>query len=147
MPLKLARGCGSGMVGLDTNVLVRYLAQDDARQAALATQLIEKQLSATQPGFVSLVVLVELVWVLKRLYGATPAELLDTVQDLANTPQLRLERREVVLAAVRRLTSSRPAKAGLADALVAQLAESEGCARTWTFDKAAASSCGMTLLA
>jgi predicted nucleic-acid-binding protein len=50
------------MIGLDTNVLVRYLAQDDVQQSALATHLIEQKLSASLPGFISLVVLVELCW-------------------------------------------------------------------------------------
>jgi len=58
------------MTGLDTNVLVRYLAQDDARQSAIATRWIEEELSPSQPGFVSLVVLVEVCWVLQRLYSA-----------------------------------------------------------------------------
>ena len=48
------------MIGLDTNVLVRYLAQDDARRAALATRLIEKKLTATEQGCISLVVVAEL---------------------------------------------------------------------------------------
>jgi len=55
------------MIGLDTNVLVRYLAQDEPNQAARATRLIEEELSVAEPGFISLVVLVELCWVLKRL--------------------------------------------------------------------------------
>ena len=70
------------MIGLDTNVLVRYLAQDDAAQSAKATRLIEGELTQRQPGFISLIVLVETCWVLKRLYGATPTELRETVNDL-----------------------------------------------------------------
>ena len=71
------------MTGLDTDVLVRYLAQDDPKQAALATRLIEKELSAAAPGFITLVVLVEVCWVLKRLYSAS--ELLAVVEDLLST--------------------------------------------------------------
>ena len=48
------------MIGLDTNVLVRYMAQDDPKQSAVATRLIEKELSSAEPGFISLVVLAEL---------------------------------------------------------------------------------------
>lgn len=134
------------MIGLDTNVLVRYLAQDDAKQAALATRLIEKELSIAVPGFVSLVVLVELCWVLQKLYGATPGELATTVEDLLGTPQFRMERRDVVQAALRQLSGTKTGKAGFADALIAQLADSEGCTRTLTFDKVAARASGMTLL-
>ena len=135
------------MIGLDTNVLVRYLAQDDARQAALATRFIETKLSATQPGFISLVVLAELCWVLNGLYSATMGELTAMIDDLLNTPQFHVERREVVQAAIGRFKAHSGRKAGLADALIAEIASSEGCAMTVTFDKPAVRSAGMTLLA
>ncbi|MDO9482867.1 MAG: type II toxin-antitoxin system VapC family toxin [Polaromonas sp.] len=134
------------MIGLDTNVLVRYLAQDDAKQAARATRLIEKELSVATPGFISLVVLVELCWVLQKLYSATPVELATTLEDLLGTPQFRIERRDVVQAVLRQLNSAKAGKAGFADVLIAQLAESEGCTRTMTFDKLAVRLSGMTLL-
>lgn len=134
------------MIGLDTNVLVRYLAQDDARQAALATRLIEKELSAAERGFISLVVLVELCRVLKRLYSASAAELLAAVEDLLNTPQFHLERRELVAATVRTLKAGKGAKADFVDALIAQLAAAEGCSHTVSFNKAAVRSAGMVLL-
>lgn len=63
------------MIGLDRNVLVRYLAQDDAVQARLATQLIERQLTQARPGFISLVTMVETVWVLDRVYGLSNREI------------------------------------------------------------------------
>ena len=58
------------MMGLDTNVLVRYIMQDDAKQAAKATKLIES-LSPDAPGFVTLVSVIELVWVLSSCFGCT----------------------------------------------------------------------------
>ena len=88
------------MIGLDTNVLVRYLAQDDARQAALATRLIEEKLTASEQGFISLLVLAELCWVLGSLYSATMDELVATLEDLLSTPRFFIEKREVVQAAV-----------------------------------------------
>ncbi len=75
------------MIGLDTNVLARYLAQDDARQSAAATRLIEKELSIASPGFISLVVIAELCWVLNRLYSASMDELVTMLEDLLRTPQ------------------------------------------------------------
>ena len=120
------------MTGLDTNVLVRYLAQDDAAQAARATRLIERELSERAPAFIGLVVLVETCWVLKRLYGATAAELRDTVRDLLDTRQFVIEQRTVVLRAVARLGDG---AGDLADALIAEGAAEAGCARTVTFDK------------
>ncbi len=120
------------MTGLDTNVLVRYLAQDDAAQATRATRLIERELSEREPAFIGLVVLVETCWVLKRLYGATPAELRVTVRDLLDTRQFVIEQRTVVLRAVARLGDG---AGDLADALIAEGAAEAGCARTVTFDK------------
>ena len=135
------------MIGLDTNVLARYLTQDDVRQAALASRLIENDLTIARPGFISLVVLAELCWVLSRLYSATMDELADMISDLLNTPQIQVERREVVQAAIRRFTQGKSRKAGLVAALIAELARSEGCSSTVTFDKTAVRAAGMTLLA
>jgi predicted nucleic-acid-binding protein len=130
------------MIGLDTNVLVRYLTQDEPAQSARATRLIEHELSDREPGYIGLVVLVEACWVLKRLYGATPTELRDTVRDLLDTRQLVVERRAVVAAALARLGNG---AGDIADALVVEGASEAGCARSVTFDKAAVK-LGMVLL-
>lgn len=134
------------MKGLDTNVLVRYLAQDDPTQSARATRLIETELSAAEPGFISAVVLVELCWVLKRLYAATPLELVDTVADLLAGAQFHVDQRDAVQATVRRLRESSGSKGDLPDVLIAQIARSCGCIETVTFDRKAARAAGMSLL-
>ena len=134
------------MIGLDTNVLVRYLAQDDARQSARATRLIERELDEKNPGFISLIVLVETCWVLKRLYGATPSELRDTISDLLGTRQLRVERRGVVTRALARLPKAGATMTSdIADALTTEISTDAGCEQTMTFDKGTVS-LGMTLL-
>lgn len=130
------------MIGLDTNVLVRYLAQDEAAPSARATRLIEHELSEREPGFIGLIVLVETCWVLKRLYGATVAELHETVRDLLDSKQLTMENRALVARALGRATDDR---ADLADALIAECAAGAGCKRTVTFDKSAAKA-GMAVL-
>ncbi len=135
------------MIGLDTNVLARYLAQDDAKQAAMATRFIERDLSAAHPGFVSLVVLVELCWVLKRLYGATQDELVATVEDLLSAAQFQVEQREVVQAATQWMRGRKRSKAGFTDVLISQIAKKQGCERTVSFDRNAVRSAGMVLLA
>ena len=129
------------MTGLDSNVLLRYLTQDDAAQAARATRLIERELSERAPGFISLVVLVETCWVLKRIYGVTAAEISTTVRDLLDTRQLTIERRTAVARALERTGAG-----NFADALIADIALDAGCSRVVTFDRKAAR-LGMTLLA
>jgi len=129
------------MIGLDSNVLVRYLTQDDPFQSARATRLIERKLNEKAPGFISLIVLVELWWVLKRLYRATDAELRQTVQDLLATRQFVLEQRGAVIQAVKKLDAA----GDIADSLIVELARAAGCERVVTFDKVA-TRLGMELL-
>jgi predicted nucleic acid-binding protein len=57
------------MIGIDTNVLVRHLVQDDLRQARAATQVITQRCTRDDPGFINRIVLCELVWVLESAYG------------------------------------------------------------------------------
>ena len=128
------------MTGLDSNVLLRYLTQDDPTQAARATHLIERELSERAPGYISLGVLVETCWVLKRLYGVTALEIQATVRDFLDTRQLKVERRAVVARAL-----DRAGAGNFADALIAEVALDAGCSRVVTFDRKAAR-LGMTLL-
>ena len=130
------------MIGVDTNVLVRYLAQDDPVQSRRATRLFERELSDQEQGYISIVVLVETCWVLKRLYGAGPAEIRATVRDLLDARQLAVERRIAVAQALGRLGEG---AGDLADALIAELAAAAGCASVVTFDRNAAR-LGMDLL-
>ena len=70
------------MIGLDTNVLVRYLAQDDPIQSLKATEIFEQRLTAEDPGFVSVVAMVETVWVLDRAYGLAKHEISAAIERL-----------------------------------------------------------------
>ena len=130
------------MIGIDTNVLVRYIAQDDATQSRRATSFIEKECSETAPGFVGLVVLVEVVWVSESRYGATREEVAGIVRRILSIRQLAVQDAETAWKAVRLFESS---KADLADCLVACSAIAAGCKSVVTFDKQA-SKAGMTLL-
>ena len=65
------------VIGLDTNVLVRYLVQDDPSQSARAMHLIEKRLTQSNPGFISIVAMVETVWVLERAYDFSRQQIAD----------------------------------------------------------------------
>ncbi len=131
------------MIGLDTNVLVRYLTQDDTRQASAAARLLENELSADTPGYVCAVVLAELVWVLSAAYAATREEIADTVEGLLGAPSLAFEHKAEVWQALR---SYRAAKADFSDCLVAQVARAAGCTRIATFDRTAARVEGFALL-
>jgi predicted nucleic-acid-binding protein len=130
------------MIGLDTNVLVRYIMQDDPRQSALATRLLES-LSTESPGFVPLVSVVELAWVLSSAYELDRAQLVEAFEALLRTKEIVVDRAETVWKAVRVFQSG---GADFADCLIERSASAAGCERTMTFDRGAANGCGMTLV-
>ena len=132
------------MVGIDTNVLVRYLAQDDPKQSAIATRFIEGRLSAENPGFVSTVTLCELAWVLAESYGAERKRIREIIEGLLATKQLVIERAELVWKSLR---AWERAPADFSDALIGQLAIAHGAEKTVTFDRTAARLPGFELLA
>ncbi|MGH6952415.1 MAG: PIN domain-containing protein [Vitreimonas sp.] len=131
------------MIGIDTNVLVRYVMQDDPAQARAATRFLGT-LTSQQPGHVSAAVLAELTWVLKSTYGATRNELANAVETLLAADSLVVEHAD---RAHRALAALRAAGADFADAFVAAIDQGAGCAETVTFDKDAARRAGMRLLA
>lgn len=128
------------MTGLDTNVLVRYLAQDDPRQSAQANRLIES-FTAEAPGHVSIVVLAETAWVLEDLYGTSRARIAEIVEMLLQTETLVVSAATVVRQALAGFSKGR---ADFADHLIERLDAAAGCERTMTFDRIAARDAGMT---
>ena len=130
------------MTGLDTNVIVRYIMQDDPNQSPLATRVIES-LSADAPGFVPLVSVVELGWVLQSAYGLDRTQLIEALGALLRTKELLVECAEIVWRALRQLQVT---NADFADCLISLSASSAGCTSTMTFDRSAAKSAGMTLI-
>lgn len=130
------------MLALDTNVLVRYLAQDDARQSAAATRFIEQRLGPTDRGFVSLVTLLEAVWVMESRYGADAALVANILSDLLETASLEVQDAGAVRAATQLY---RKGGVDLHDCLIVGLA-AQRKARVVTFDAKAAKRLGMELL-
>ena len=130
------------MIGIDTNVLVRYLAQDHVAQSARARRVIERDCTADAPGFVPLIVLVETVWVSDSAYHATRTEIGEIVRRLLSLRQLVVEDARTVWKALRVFEGS---SADFADCLIQQIALKFGCDRVVTFDRRA-SRAGMTLL-
>ncbi len=130
------------MIGLDTNVLVRYVAQDDTKQSAKATRLIES-LTAEAPGYVGIVSVVELVWVLTRCYSLSRSEICEVLETLLRTKELVVAHADIVWKALRLFKKS---KADVADCLIERFADQAGCICTTTLDQGAARSCGMMLV-
>ena len=132
------------MVGIDTNALVRYLAQDGPKQSAVATRFIEGRLSVENPGFVSPVTLCELVWMLAESYAADRKRIREIVEGLLATKQLVIERSELVWKSLRAWEG---VPADFSDALIGQFALAHGAGKTVTFDRTATKLPGFELLA
>lgn len=122
------------MIGLDTNILVRYLTLDDPVQSATATEIIERRLSLANPGFISVVTMAETVWVLDRAYGFTDSQIAAAIERVLQIEVLVIENERAVFTAMVALKS---AKGTFADALIAELGARAGCSHTLTFDKKA----------
>jgi len=122
------------MIGLDTNILVRYLVQDDPIQSAKATEIIEGRLTEDSPGFVSILAMVETVWVLERAYGLANREIAAAVERMLQTEVLVVENEQEVFTAMVALKQGR---GSFADGLIAELGTRAGCVRTLTFDQKA----------
>jgi len=123
------------MIGLDTNVLVRYFAQDDPMQSPRAVELIEHHLSEDNPGFVSIVAMVETAWVLERSYGLAGHELAAIIERLLQAPVLVVEDEVEVFTA---MTALKEDRGDFSDTLLGELGRKAGCSVTFTFDQKAA---------
>lgn len=130
------------MIGLDTNVLVRYLAQDDAKQSARATKLIHS-LSAEKPGFVTLVSLIEIVWVMQGCYQASRSEIVAILDTVLRTRELIIENAETAIKALQVFAGS---KADFADCLIERSANKAGCDYCVSFDANAVKTAGFQML-
>lgn len=130
------------MIGVDTNVLVRYLVQDDRRQSAQAGRLMES-FTASAPGFVSIVTLAETIWVLQDVYERSRNDIWMVVEALLQTEGVVIQMPDLVWQALRGFGASR---ADFADHLIERIGAASGCTSTMTFDKAAARDAGMRLM-
>ena len=127
------------MIGLDTNVIVRFVVHDDQAQAADALAVL-RNLTPSEPGYISHVVLAEVWWVLGRSYKIDLERRCLFVADLLDTAELRIEGPDIVRKALARARDG----ADLADALISQAATEFGCRTTITFDRGAVDTAGMT---
>ena len=122
------------MTGLDTNIIVRYLTQDDPVQSRKAADIIERRLSVSRPGFVSVVTMAETVWVLDRAYRFTAKEIAAAVERMLQVEVLLIQHEQEVFTAMVALKQGR---SSFSDALIAELGAHEGCLHTLTFDQKA----------
>lgn len=130
------------MTGLDTNVLLRFLLQDEPDQSARAAILIGR-FSQREPGFISNVTLAESVCVLERTYRRPKQEISSFVRGLLDAEEMVVENHEIVAQALRKFDGC---SVDFADCLIERLGHSAGCTRTMTFDVNASKISGMVLL-
>ena len=122
------------MIGLDTNIIVRYLTQDDPIQSRKATEIIERRLSEENPGFVSIVAMVEIVWVLDRAYRLAAHEIASAIERMLQIGVLVVENEQEVFTA---MIALKEGQGSFADAVIAALGAKARCSRTLTFDRKA----------
>jgi predicted nucleic-acid-binding protein len=131
------------VIGLDTNVLVRYLVQDDPAQSRTASQVIARECTRESPGFINRIVLCELVWVLESAYGYSKDTIAEVMEKVLRTSQFRIEDVQTAWTAFRLYQKGR---ADFADCLLGVTNRSHGCERTVTFDRQAGKLDGFDML-
>lgn len=130
------------MIGLDTNVLVRYIMQDDPKQSPKATEIVES-LEGVGSGYVTLVSIVELVWVLSACFDLTHSQVAQALDSIIRTKQFKIENADQVIRALRVF---KVGKSDFSDCLIERTANSAGCEKTITFDVNASKHAGMILI-
>jgi predicted nucleic-acid-binding protein len=132
------------VIGVDTNVLVRYLTQDDSKHSPIAARFLERELSRERPGYVTSVVLCETVWVLSRAYKLDRAVVVGILDRILAVESREFEHVGDVLLAVEDFRASR---LGFADCVVFHVTRRVGCEALATFDRDLARRPGARLLA
>jgi predicted nucleic-acid-binding protein len=131
------------LIGLDTNVLVRYIVGDDVNQERLASDLIENKCTKEKPAHIALIVLCELVWVLSRAYKSQKEEILKVLENILLTENFQIEDHDIAWNA---LIDFGMSKADYADCIISRINQKNACYSTFSFDKAASDLDQVTLL-
>lgn len=118
------------MIGLDTNVVVRHLVQDDPKQSKAATQAFRK-LTPGEPGLLTTIVLVETYWVLSRGYKFPIESVVTTLEQLIDSADIKIQDEHHV----RRALAEARSGADFADAMIAQACQGFGCSAVLSFDR------------
>lgn len=122
------------MIALDTNVLVRYLVKDDARQGKIASDYIKKYCTETSPGFISLITICEIVWVFRSAYKFSKDTVIQVLNSLFSAAELDIERSDLARAALKDYERN---SADYADCLLGVIARDSGIQEVITFDRKA----------
>ena len=123
------------MKALDTNVIVRFLVQDDETQARKVEQLLTSAEQKKEILFVPLLVVLELIWVLQFAYGVTKKDIILAINSLLQMPVLEFERQSVLREFI---GTSEEFRGDLSDLLIALSSQASACEQVLTFDKKAA---------
>ena len=129
------------MLGLDTNVLIRYLVRDDEQQFEKARRLIKRELDKGEPVLVSLLVLLETEWVLRSRYALSKPEIVSAFSTLLDVADLTFEDEPSIEHA---LYSWKDSVADFSDCLIEARNRRLGCKATATFDAKALKLAGFT---
>ena len=131
------------MIGIDTNVLVRYITQDDEVQSGIATEFIENYCLSGNKIFVNNLVICELVWVLKKCYKLSKPKTINVIENILQISQFSIENVQIMWQA---LTDYKKGPADFADYVVGRTNTFNNCDETVTFDEKASKSKGFSLL-
>ena len=122
------------MIGLDTNVLVRLLVADDPVQTRRAVRFVAQHCTPEVPGFINIIVLVELVWVLGSAYAYRPVQIADALERLIAGADRVTEHHDQVRTS---LADYRAGRGDFVDILIGHVNRAQGCEATATFDRKA----------
>ncbi len=123
------------MIGIDTNILLRYLAQDDPVQSPQATKIMSQLFTEDCAGFISLVTIAETEWVLRSIYRLPDNAIAAVLEQILLTETLSVQNEREVFTA---MVALRTGEASFDDALIGALGAWAGCSTTLTFDRKAA---------
>jgi predicted nucleic-acid-binding protein len=121
------------MIGIDTNILIRYLTNDDETQAATVKKYFNDMQAKHERLFVSLAVTLECIWVLESGYNLDNDSILDALNSLLGLSLLKFEHDDSILNIIHARR-----KGDLSDQIIGNIGHSSGCSTTMTFDKKAA---------
>lgn len=122
------------MIGVDTNILIRYITQDDAEQSSVVNSLMEFYAGHEQSIFISSIVICEVVWVLKHAYKYSKPQILQVLNTILATPEFCYED---FVALRLSITDYKNSSADLSDILIGYIGKKYGCDHTISFDKEA----------